>query len=392
MLLGAALVALLGWAVLGFAWGRFWLCDQRLEGTAPEPAVWPPVTAVVPARDEADVVERTVGSLLRQEYPGRLEVVLVDDESSDGTAAVAQRTAEGLGAASRLRVVRTGPRPPGWVGKMWAVATGVAAAGEAAPDGGPPWLLLTDADVEHGPRNVRRLVAFAEAGRFDLVSLMVRLHCRSPWERLLIPMFVYGFMTLYPFPRVNDPRSATAAAAGGCMLVRRSALEAAGGIAAIRDRIIDDCALGRLLKARGRIWLGLTAVERSIRPYDGLGAIWRMVARSAYTQLGHSPALLAATLLGLALLYVVPPLAVLTYGLHGDPAAAAVGLAAWLLMAATWVPTLALYDQPPVQALALPVAGALYAAMTFDSARRHWAGRGATWKGRPGAGAAAEAP
>ena len=391
MLLWLALASLAGWAWLVFAQGRFWLCDQRLDGAAPDPAMWPAVTAVVPARDEVDVIARTVGSVLRQDYPGPLTVVLADDESGDGTGEAAQREAARLGAGARLRVVRTAPRPPGWVGKMWAVHTGVAeacapGAGAAEAGGAPAWLLLTDADVEHGPRTLRRLVAFAEAERLDLASLMVRLHCRSGWERLLIPMFVYGFMTLYPFPRVNDPRARTAGAAGGCMLVRRTALEAAGGIAAIRGEIIDDCALGRIVKARGPIWLGLATSEHSVRPYLGLRPIWDMVARSAFTQLGHSPWALAGTLLGLALLYVVPPLLALACPLHGDGAAAAVGLGTWLLMAATWVPTLALYEQPPLLALALPVAGLLYAGMTFDSARRYWRGQGATWKGRAGAG------
>ena len=381
-----ALASLGAWAVLAFAWGRFWLCDQRLDGTAPDPPAWPAVTAVVPARDEADVIERTVGSLLRQDYPGDFRVVVVDDESRDGTGTVVQRLAERLGASARLRVVRTAPRPAGWVGKMWAVETGVAEATAGLSGEGPPWLWLTDADVEHSPRSLRRLVAVGEAEGLDLVSLMVRLHCRSAWERLLVPMFVYGFMTVYPFARVNDPRARTAAAAGGCMLVRRRALAAGGGIAAIRDAIIDDCALGAMLKRRGRIWLGLTTTERSIRPYGGLGPIWRMVARSAYTQLRHSPWWLAGTLIGLLLLYVVPPVTALLCPVHGDRAAAAVALGAWLLMAATWVPTLALYEQPPLLALALPIAGTLYAAMTLDSARRHWMGQGATWKGRPAAG------
>ena len=384
LLAGLGLASFVAWAWLVLGQGRFWLCDQRLDGSDPEPAAWPPVTAVVPARDEAAVIGRAVASLVTQDYPGTLRVIVADDESSDGTGDLARRAAEAAGRADRLTVVRTPPRPPGWVGKMWAVHTGVAAAGAD-----PAWLLLTDADVEHGPRSLRRLVAAGEARGLHLVSHMVLLHCASFWERLLVPAFVYFFQQLYPFPWVNDPRSRVAGAAGGCMLVRRPSLEGAGGIAAIRGEVIDDCALGRRLKAQGPVFLGLTTTERSIRPYANLGEIWDMVARSAYTQLRHSPLLLAGTAFGLALLYVVPVALVLGWPWHGDATAAALGAAVWLLMAATWLPTLALYGRTPLLALALPAAGVLYAAMTLDSARRHRRGRGAVWKGRAGAGSAA---
>jgi hopene-associated glycosyltransferase HpnB len=386
LLVGLGGAALAAWAWLALGQGRFWVGDQRLDGTDPEPAAWPDVVAVVPARDEAAVIGRAVASLVAQDYPGRLRVVVADDESGDGTGDLARAAAAAAGRAERLTVVRTPARPPGWVGKMWAVHTGIAEAGD-----GPAWLLLTDADVEHGPRSLRRLVAAGEARALHLVSHMVLLHCRSVWERLLVPAFVYFFMQLYPFPWVNDPRSRVAGAAGGCMLVRREALARAGGIAAIRGEIIDDCALGRALKAQGPIWLGLTTTERSIRPYDGLRDVWDMVARSAYTQLRHSPAILAGTLAGLLLLYVVPVALVLLGPWHGDVAGAALGAGTWLLMATTYVPTLLLYGRSPLLAFALPVAGTLYAAMTFDSARRHWRGQGATWKGRAGAGDAASA-
>jgi hopene-associated glycosyltransferase HpnB len=274
--------------------------------------------------------------------------------------------------------------PPGWVGKMWAVATGVRAAAARAP--GARWLWLTDADVEHAPDTLRRLVAKGEAERLDLVSLMVKLHCASGWERLLIPAFVYFFQKLYPFPRINDPRARTAGAAGGCMLVRREALERAGGVEAVRGAVIDDCALGAALKARGPVWVGLAEREWSFRPYAGLHEIWAMVARSAYTQLRHSPWLLAGTVLGLSLVYLAPPLLALGLPWHGSLAAAALGAAAWALMAWTWLPTLRLYGLAPLRALSLPVAGLLYLGMTVDSARLHHRGRGALWKGRPGAG------
>jgi hopene-associated glycosyltransferase HpnB len=377
-----ALLSLAAWAWLVLGQGRFWVCDQRLDGDDPDPAVWPSVTAVVPARDEADVIARVVASLVAQDYPGPFRVVLVDDESRDGTADVAHAAAAG---SDRLTIVRTPPRPAGWVGKMWAVHTGVRTAMQASP--APGYLLLTDADVVHSRGNVRRLVRRAEARGLVLVSLMVRLHCARGWERLLVPAFVYFFMKLYPFPWVNDPHARTAGAAGGCMLVHAPTLGQIGGIAPLRGEIIDDCALGAALKRVGRIWLGLTTTEHSIRPYVGLRDVWDMVARSAYTQLHYSPLLLAGTLVGLVLVYLVPPLALLLWPWHGSAVAATAGAAAWLAMAATFVPTLSLYGRTPALALALPLAGFLYTGMTLDSARRHWTGRGAVWKGRVGAGA-----
>jgi hopene-associated glycosyltransferase HpnB len=378
------LASLLAWLYLAFLHGRFWRGEARLEPGAP-PALaggaWPRVVAVVPARNEEDAVLRSLPSLLAQDYPGPFEVVLVDDQSEDATAARARALAE---ADPRLAVVRTPPRPEGWVGKMWAVHTGVALAARRRPDA--EYWLFTDADVEHTPGNLRRLVAKARREGLDLVSLMVRLHCERGWERLLVPAFVYFFQKLYPFPRINDPRSRTAGAAGGCMLVRADALARAGGIEAIRGEIIDDCALGRALKAGGRIWVGLGPSEYSFRPYPRLGDVWSMVARSAYTQLGHSPLLLAGTLVGLVLVYLAPPLLALGWPLHGSAAAAGAALAAWALMAWTFQPTLRDYGRSPWLGLALPVAGALYLAMTVDSARRHHRGRGAEWKGRPGAG------
>jgi hopene-associated glycosyltransferase HpnB len=382
---GLAAASLAAWIYLVFAHGRYWMGDQRLSRPDPEPREWPAVCAIVPARDEAPLVAHSVGSLLRQDYPGPLHVLLVDDESEDGTAEAARAVAEASGRADRFEAVRTAPRPEGWVGKMWAVHTGVAQAGERHPDA--PYLWLSDADVAATPTTLRRLVARAEAERLDLVSLMVRLRSVSGWERLLIPAFVYFFQKLFPFPRVNDPASRTAAAAGGCVLLRRDALARAGGIEAIGGAVIDDCALGAAIKRDGRVWLGLAEDERSVRPYSGLGEIWDMVARSAYDQLRYSPVLLLGTLLGLGLLYGVPWLALVSYPVHGDPVAALLGGAAWLALSISFLPTLALYELSPLRAPLLPVAGMLYAAMTFDSARRHHRGAGARWKGRALTGA-----
>ena len=383
ILIAIGSAALLAWIYLTFFHGGFWRADQRLEVGDVGPTRWPAVTAVVPARNEADVIERAIASLLGQDYPGPFSIILVDDHSDDGTGKWASHLAARHPRGSLLKVERAAALESGWTGKMWAVHSGVESAARQSPEAS--YLLLTDADVEHDPGNLRRLVSRAEAAGLDLVSLMVRLHCQRGWERLLIPAFVYFFQQLYPFPRVNDPAARTAAAAGGCMLVRQQALERAGGIAAIRGEVIDDCALGRRLKRRGPIWLGLTASERSIRPYQGLSDIWNMVARTAYTQLLYSPWLLAGTVSALMLVYLAPPLLASSWPFHGSAIAGILGIASWLLMASTFVPTLRLYGRIPLLAIALPIAGLLYMGMTFDSALRYWRGRGAAWKGRSAA-------
>lgn len=383
VLVWVGVASLCAWLVLVFARGRFWLCDQRLPPADEAPQQWPAVTAVVPARNEAEVIRACTEALLAQDYPGPFQVLVVDDESDDGTGKRALTAARGEHAVG-VQVVETPPRPAGWVGKMWAVHTGVARSLEC--DEPPRWLWLSDADVAPAPGTLRRLVAQGERHRLDLVSVMVRLHCEAGWERLLVPAFVYFFQKLYPFPKVNDPASPVAGAAGGCMLVRADALARTGGIETVRGEVIDDCALARRLKAGGPIWLGFAGEERSLRPYTGLREIWEMVARSAYTQLDHSPWLLAGTLIGLLLVYAAPPLLLLLAPLHGDLLGALLGGTAWIAMAATFLPTLSLYGRRTPWAFALPVAGALYAAMTLDSARRHWCGRGAVWKGRAQAG------
>lgn len=350
----------------------------------------PAVRAVVPARDEADVIARTLRALLGQDYPGPFAVTVVDDGSSDGTAAAARAAiAEFVGgacapsrprAAERARVIEARPRPAGWTGKVWALAEGVAASASGAR---PAYWWFTDADVEHAPDTLARLVATARGERRDLVSLMVALHCRSGWERLLIPAFVFFFRLLYPFAWVNDDRRAAAGAAGGCVLLADGALVRIGGVERIAGELIDDCALAAAVKGGGgRLWLGLATTSRSVRPYGSLGAIWRMVARSAYTQLRHSPALLAGTVAGMALLYLVPPGAAVSGALARRGDVALPGGLAWGLMALAYAPTLRLYGVPRAHALALPLAAGLYTAMTVDSALRHSRGRGGTWKGR----------
>ena len=364
------------WLYLLLARGGFWLArerDDRDEG--PAPAAWPSVTAVVPARDEADVIGRSIGSLLAQDYPGAFRVILVDDQSTDDTAAVALAAARSVGAEARLEVMGGAPLPSGWTGKLWALSQGVARASADSP---PDYVWLTDADIGHASDGLSRLVARAEHGGLTLTALMVRLHCGTGPERLLIPAFVFFFQMLFPFAWVNAPSNRLAAGAGGCMLIRHRALEQAGGIASVRSEIIDDCALARKLKARGPIWLGLATRAESLRPYDTVGQIGRMISRSAYAQLGYSPWLLAGTLAGMILTYLAPPL----LALFGHGPARIAGAAAWLLMAISFQPTLRLYRRSPLWGVALPLIGALYSLFTLQSALDVWRGKGGMWKGR----------
>jgi hopene-associated glycosyltransferase HpnB len=377
-----ATLSLAVWLYLLFGRDGFWRARPRIEDEAPpEPGSWPAVVAIVPARNEAAHVEAALRSLLVQHYPGELAVVLVDDHSEDATGAIGRRLASEH--ARRLDLIRSSPLPPGWSGKVWAVAEGLRHAAHSSPD--VPYLLLTDADIAHAPGNLERLVAKAEAEHLDLTSLMVRLHCAAFWERLLIPPFVFFFQKLYPFPAVNDPARRTAAAAGGCMLVRRRALEQAGGIEAIRAELIDDVALAGAIKGRpggGAIWLGLTETTASLRRYDHLAEIWAMVARSADTQLSHSLPRLAGALLGIGITYLVPPLGLCAGILRGDPLLAALALAAWSAMALAYRPTARLYGLTAPWLLTLPMAAAFYAAMTLDSTIQYRRGAGGLWKGR----------
>lgn len=385
-LLGTVLaVSGLIWAHLLFARGGFWRADQRLP-PAPVPLdAWPAVTAVIPARNEAALIGDTLHALLAQDYPGHLGLVLVDDHSEDGTGQIAAAVAAGAPRNRPLTVVSGAPLPAGWSGKLWAVAQGVRTATETGADGnaGPAYLLLTDADILHDSGSVRRLVAKAEIDRIDLVSQMVLLDKGGFWGRLLIPAFVFFFQKLYPFPWVNNPGKSTAGAAGGCMLVRTAALRQAGGIERIRGRLIDDCALGQAIKAAGgRLWLGLTDRVTSTRPYAGFASIWAMVARTAYTQLHHSPLLLAGSVLGLALTYLAAPVAALGWLWHGSAPLAGAGVVLWCGMAIAFRPTLRLYGEPAWAAVWLPLTAFLYGLMTIDSALRHWRGQGGQWKGR----------
>lgn len=368
------------WIALLCFRGQFWQADQHLEVEVPGLEEWPSVCAVVPARNEASLLPATLRSLLLQDYPGPFKVILVDDQSTDGTAQVAQQIAQDLNKDSQLGICFTTPLPPGWSGKLWAVEQGIQQARHPQSE----YLLLTDADIEHDPLNLRQLVAKAKQENLDLVSLMVLLRCQSFWEQVLIPAFVFFFQKLYPFRWVNDPNKSTAAAAGGCLLIREVALTEAGGIQVVRQALIDDCALAQAIKSsgQGRIWLGLSASTRSLRPYPTLETIWEMVARTAFTQLNYSPLLLLGTILGMGLIYGVPPIMTILGGLTGTWPVAIAGLAGWLLMAGAYLPTLRLYKCSPLLAFGLPAIALLYTLMTLDSALRHWRGQGGAWKGR----------
>jgi hopene-associated glycosyltransferase HpnB len=350
---------------LGLLATGFWRTRENDED-APraEPGVWPEVVAVVPARDEADVIATSLASLAAQDYPGPFRVILVDDNSTDGTGAVA-RTVE------RIEVLSGAALPAGWTGKLWALNQGVAAAGT------PAFLWLTDADIAHAPDTLRRLVEIATAGQRRLVSFMALLHCRTWPERALVPAFIYFFKLLYPFGWINRP-GPFAGAAGGCVLVERAALEAAGGIAAMRGALIDDCTLGARIKATGPIWLGLSQRSHSLRPYTRAGEVAAMIARSAYAQLRYNPLLLLGTVAGLALVFgAAPALALLGHG-----AAQWLGAGTFALMAFSWQPVLAWYRRSSLWGLALPLVAVFYAGCTLASAVQYYAGRGGMWKGR----------
>ena len=372
-MLTLASTALAVWLYLIFARGAFWRCSQRDDWPSPQVPARPPVAAVVPARNEADCIGRTIASLLAQDYPGPWTVILVDDDSSDGTAEIAHRGADGN---ERLKVVRSRGLPAGWTGKLWAIKQGIDAA--AALPQPPVYVLLTDADIVHATDSVSRLVAHAERNALVLTSLMVKLHCESFAERIAIPAFVFFFQMLYPFVWVNRRQSSVAAAAGGCMLVRADVLQKAGGMDAIRAALIDDCALAKLLKAHGPIWLGLTERVRSIRRYPAVSDIRRMVVRSAYAQLSYSPLVLGGTVVSMALTYLLPPL----LAIFGSGIARVIAVVAWGLMFVAFQPTLRFYRLSPLWGLALPAIALEYMIFTLDSARQYMQGRGGSWKGR----------
>ena len=372
-------IAALAWGWMLAFRGLFWRIDPI--PAAPEPARWPEVVAVIPARNEAECIGDTVSSLLAQDYPGALSVVVTDDSSEDGTAEAARAAALAMNAADRLTIVSAPPLPEGWSGKMWAQEQGLAEAAKSRP--GAEFYLLTDADIHHGPGQLRRMMARLEAERLDLASLMVHLSTETWWEKAVVPAFVFFFRLLYPFRWVGDGTRATAAAAGGYMLIRRAMLERIGGIAAIRTALIDDCALALQVKrAGGRLALDLADETWSSRRYEGAGELWMMIARSAYTQLNHSPLLLAGTALAIVVGFLLPPVWSFTGSL---PA-----ILAWAAMSIAYAPMLRYHRLPMWAAPVLPVVAIFYLGATLDSGRRHWMGKGGQWKGRAQAHASSE--
>lgn len=375
MIVLAGAITLLSWIYLAFGRGGFWRAGRMVAPSRPANLPAASVIAIVPARDEASVVGKSVASLLKQSGVG-INVILVDDGSSDGTADVARRAAAGSGHPERLIIIAGQPLPPGWSGKLWAVEQGLQRARELHPD----FYLLTDADIEHAPDSVATLAAIAVGGPYDLASFMVMLHCSTLAERALIPAFVFFFFLLYPPAWIADRRRAIAGAAGGSILLRPQALERAGGIAAIRSEVIDDCALAKNVKrSGGSVWLGLTRDTRSIRPYGSFAEIGRMISRSAFNQLRHSALMLILSFVGMALAYLAPPLlAIFSHRLLP----ALLGAAAWMLMSICYWPIIRFYRLNLLWSVTLPLAALFYMGATFHSAWKYWLGRGGEWKGR----------
>lgn len=385
-----ASISAIAWIVLLAFRGGFWRMQETLEISASEASCsqatgWPDVVVIVPARNEAAVLPKTLPALLDQEYDGELRIVLVDDESEDATEQVASALAAGHIHGERLCVQKAGRPPRGWRGKVWAMAQGFAVAASYHPT----YILFTDADIQHDASVIRSLVTHAQDENRDMVSIMAHLHIDGPWDRLLVPSFVYFFAKLYPFRWVAMARRRTAAAAGGCVLVRTEALQKAGGLEAIASAVIDDCSLAAILKRSGAsLWLGFSDAVRSVRGYGTLRSSWNMVARSAYAQLRYSPWLLALTLLGMLWIYAAPPL-LLIAGLLGWPSGPfrvpilAIAGGTVVLMAISYTPILRRYRLPALYVGSLPFAALLYTAMTFTSAWRTWFGRETAWKSRP---------
>ena len=370
----AGFLCVIIWLCILFARGRFWMVHRLGAEIAPL-AETGLIAVVIPARNEADVIRRAVRSLLQQSCASSMRLFLVDDGSSDGTESAARDAALVSARADALTVIKGRPLQPGWSGKLWAAQQGI----EQALRLQPKFLLLTDADIRHSPESVATLVAIAERGDYDLASFMVKLHCRTVAEKMLIPAFVFFFFLLYPPRWIRDPRRKTAGAAGGCMLIRPEALARAGGIAAIRHEIIDDCALAAAVKrSGGKVWLGVTQETRSLRAYGSFSEIERMIARTAFNQLRHSTWLLAAALAGLLFTYLLP------MGLlfSGSPDLVALGSAAYLLITIAYLPMVRFYGLNVAWALTLPFSAAFYAWATFHSALKYWSGHGGEWKGR----------
>ncbi len=374
-LVGLSLVI---WLFLLLFWGGFWLSNQRLKDGDYKLKKYPTVWAIVPARDEAEVLPVSLPSLLNQNYEGEFSVVLVDDNSCDRTSQIAQQTADKLNKADKLKVIKGKTLAKGWKGKLWAIEQGIYSA-QPTPD----YFLFTDADIKHDLNNLSQLIYKAQTENLDLVSLMVLLRCESFWEKLLIPAFVFFFQKLYPFAWVNNPHKSIAAAAGGCILISYQALLNIGGITAIKDALIDDCALATAVKSQDKnIWLGLSKTTTSLRQYDNLKVIWDTIARTAFDQLNYSFLLLVGTIMGMSIIYLAAPICLVIGIITTNWLLTTMALLTWLLMACVYIPTLRLYNLSVLWAFSLSAIAFLYTLMTIDSAIKYYQGKGGSWKGR----------
>jgi hopene-associated glycosyltransferase HpnB len=391
-LLAVGSISLVIWLCLALAPGAFWRLHEFDDDTAKHeaPTAWPRVVAVVPARNEATTIAQVLASLLKQEYADEFSIILVDDHSEDATTQIARQAASELNAESRVNICTAPALPAAWTGKLWALNEGVSPAAASAssdrrgaallrPSLAPTYYWFTDADIVHAPDTLRRLVSRAERDHLDLASLMVLLQAKTLPERTLIPAFLFFFLKLYPPRSIASPKARTAGAAGGCILLRSGALQRIGGFAAIRNDVIDDCALARAVKrSGGRLWMGLTRASVSLRAYTTFAEIRDLIARTAFTQLHYSPLLLLGTLLAMFLIYLAP-IAVL---FARDSTPRILGACAWLLMSLLYLPTIRFYRLSPAWAATLPLSALFYTYSTCLSAARYYLGRGAQWKGR----------
>jgi len=376
-----ASLSLIIWIYLIIARGNFWLCNQFLEPLSLTSK--PKVTVIIPARNEAESISNCLESLLNQDYQGQYKIILVNDQSEDKTAEIAENLAKEKNKLNQLIILNGKPLPQEWSGKLWAMSQGVKWAKENLET---DYFLFTDADIQHSSDNLSQLLAKAEKDNLDLVSLMVKLNCESFWEKLLIPAFIFFFQKLYPFPLINNPRSKVSGAAGGCILIREEALTRIGGIEALKQALIDDCTLASLVKRslppNHGIWLGLSKTTISLRKYPTLDPIWNMVARTAFTQLNYSPLLLIGTILGMVITYLITPIALFWAIVTFNIPLLIISLTTFLLMALSYYPTIRLYEIPIFYSFFLSAIASLYTLMTLDSALRHWQGKGGQWKGR----------
>lgn len=388
LLLLVTSLSLVIWLYLILARGQFWLSNQKINPVTFPLTNYPQVCAIIPARDEADVLPLSLTSLLNQDYLGEFPIILIDDQSSDSTGKIAQEIADNCQKSDQIHIISGQPLETGWTGKLWAMKQGIT---EATEKFAPDYFLFTDADIAHASSNLTQLVSKAVQEKQALVSLMVWLRCDSFWEKFLIPAFVFFFEKLYPFPLVNNPNSPIAAAAGGCILIRRDILEKIGGIEILKQSLIDDCSLAIAVKKylqhhpenpERSIWLGLTESTYSLRPYPDLASIWNMVARTAFTQLNYSILLLIGTIFGMFLTYLAAPLGLILGLILAEKSIIIISTVTLLLMALSYSPTLRLYKLSPLRALTLPLIALFYSLMTIDSARRYWRGQGGGWKGR----------